>query len=117
MHKLIWALLVMVLISTIGRAASDDDSMAKLLVGEWQGSRHAVQYMKDGTWRLDPSEGTTHGNWRIVKGKLIETWRFQGESKDSSVSYEILVLDQKTLKTRDQKGVVFTSIRKNLPRR
>lgn len=99
------------LTTTVCHSATDDRTFSQLLVGEWQGARHAVQYMKDGTWRFDPAEGTTHGKWKIEHGKLIETWRFVGSSEDSSATYDIVVLDKKTLKLRDSKGTVFTSKR------
>lgn len=99
------------LATAICHAAPDDSTLYRMLVGEWQGARHSVQYMKDGTWRFNPAEGTTHGKWRIVGGKLVETWRFTGDSENSSATYDIVVIDDKTLKLRDAKGTVFTSKR------
>jgi hypothetical protein len=99
------------LTTSVSHGAPDDGTLSRLLVGEWQGARHAVQYMKDGTWRFAPAEGTTHGKWKIQHGKLIETWRFVGNSEDSSATYDIVVLNGKILKLRDGKGTLFISNR------
>jgi hypothetical protein len=48
-----------------------------------------------------PDEGdNTRGNWRIEHGKLIETWRFSGESSDSTSTEEIIELSEKIFKSR-----------------
>ena len=99
----------------ICHAAPDDRALSGLLVGEWQGARPSVPYMKDGTWRFNPAEGTTHGKWRIADGKLIQTWRFVGHAEDSSATYDIVVIDDKMLKVRDAEGTVFTSKRMRSP--
>jgi hypothetical protein len=86
----------------IALALPDDITLSRLLVGTWQGPRHETQYRADGTWVLDPpDEGdNTHGKWRIEHGKLIETWRFNGESSDSTSTEEIIELNEKTFKSR-----------------
>jgi hypothetical protein len=40
------------------------------------------------------------GTWRIEKAKLIETWRFLGESEDSRVIQEIVTITSHVLKFR-----------------
>ena len=48
-----------------------------------------------------PDEGdNTRGKWRIEHGKLIETWRFSGESSDSTSVEEIIELTKKIFKSR-----------------
>jgi hypothetical protein len=83
-------------------ALPDDATLTRLMVGTWQGARHDTQYRADGTWIMDPpDEGdNSRGKWRIEKGKLITTWRFNGESSDSSVVEEIIELNQSALRTR-----------------
>jgi hypothetical protein len=80
----------------------NDTALRRLLVGTWHSYRHDTQYRADGTWVMDPpDEGTnTRGKWRIEQGKLIETWRFEGESSDSSSVDEIIELTEKTLRFR-----------------
>jgi len=83
-------------------ALPDDSTLTQLLVGTWQGPRHATEYRADGTWFLDPpDEGdNTRGKWRIEHGRLIETWRFTDETEDSSSVQEIIELTEKTFKSR-----------------
>jgi hypothetical protein len=80
----------------------DDATLSRLLVGTWHGHRHDTQYRADGTWILDPpDEGdNTRGKWRIEHGRLITTWRFSGESSDSTTVDEIRELTKKILKLR-----------------
>lgn len=42
----------------------------------------------------------THGKWRIENGRLIETWRFLGQTSDSITVDEIIELTNTTLKIR-----------------
>ena len=83
-------------------ALPDDASLSGLLVGTWHDYRHDTQYRADGTWILDPpDEGdNTRGKWRIEHGRLITTWRFSGESSDSTAVDQISELTQKTFKFR-----------------
>jgi len=92
-----------------------DSQLSTKLIGEWKGTRHAYQFMKDGTWRYDPALGTTHGNWRISHGKLIETWRFIGSPNDSSSSYDIISLENGTLNLSGSDGRVFIWTRMERP--
>ena len=80
----------------------DDATLSRLLVGTWHGHRHDTQYRSDGTWIMDPpDEGdNSRGKWRIEHGRLITTWRFSGESSDSTAVDEISELTQKTFKFR-----------------
>ena len=87
-------------------AAREDERLAQLVVGEWQGGRHAVQYFGDGTWRFDPEEGTTHGTWRIEGGRFVRTWA----SGDSQV-YDIITLDSTDLVLRGPDGTIFKHTR------
>src|SRR5689334_2702817 len=86
----------------IALALPDDATLSRLLIGTWKGPRHQTAYRADGTWILDPpDEGdNTRGKWRIEHGKLIETWRFDGESLDSTSTEEIIELGEKTFKSR-----------------
>jgi hypothetical protein len=95
--------LVIALVAPIVALALPDDAMlSRLLIGTWQGARHQTVYRADGTWLLDPpDEGdNTRGKWRIEHGKLIETWRFTGESSDSTSTEEIIELTEKIFKSR-----------------
>ena len=90
------------LVPVIALALPDDAALSRLLVGTWHGHRHDTQYRADGTWILDPpDEGdNTRGKWRIEHGKLIETWRFSGESSDAMSVEEIIELTEKVFKSR-----------------
>lgn len=91
-----------VLAPVIALALPDDATLSRLLVGTWHGPRHETQYRADGTWILDPpDEGdNSRGKWRIEHGRLIETWRFSGESSDSTSVEEIIELTDKVFKSR-----------------
>jgi hypothetical protein len=94
--------IVALIVPVIALALPDDATLSRLLVGTWQGPRHQTQYRADGTWVLDPpDEGyNRRGKWRIERGKLIETWRFNDESSDSTSTEEIIELSKKTFKSR-----------------
>jgi hypothetical protein len=48
-----------------------------------------------------PDEGdNSRGKWRIEHGRLITTWRFSGESSDSTTVDEIRELTKKILELR-----------------
>jgi hypothetical protein len=83
-------------------ALPEDATLSRLLVGTWHGHRHDTQYRADGTWIMDPpDEGdNSRGKWRIERGRLIEIWRFSGESSDSTSVEEIIELTEKILKSR-----------------
>jgi hypothetical protein len=83
-------------------ALPDDSTLSRLLVGTWHGHRHDTQYRADGTWIMDPpDEGdNTRGKWRVEHGRLIETWRFNGESSDSTSVEEIIELSERVFKSR-----------------
>lgn len=49
---------------------------------------------------LPDDRQNTRGKWRIEKGKLIRSWRFTGESADTTSVDEISDLNQKILKFR-----------------
>ena len=97
------ALVIVALIAPIiALALPDDATLSRLLVGTWHGPRHDTQYRADGTWIMDPpDEGdNSRGKWRIEHGRLIETWRFNGESSDSTSVDEIIELNEKIFKSR-----------------
>jgi hypothetical protein len=98
---------------TVGvcRGLPNDTELINRLIGEWQGGRHAEQYQKDGTWRLDPTQGTTHGTWRIDAGRLTKTWQLAEPPGEITISYQIMLLDAKQLVLRDSRGKTFTSTR------
>lgn len=95
-------ILFALIVPALALALPDDATLTKLLVGTWHGNRHDTQYRADGTWVMDPpDEGdNSRGKWRIEKGKLITTWRFTGESSDTTAVEEISELTQKILKSR-----------------
>ena len=80
----------------------DDTTLSRLLVGTWHGHRHDTQYRADGTWIMDPpDEGdNSRGKWRIEHARLITTWRFSGESSDSTAVEEIIELTKSIFKSR-----------------
>jgi hypothetical protein len=90
------------IVPVIALALPDDATLSRLLVGTWHGHRHDTQYRADGTWIMDPpDEGdNSRGKWRIEHGRLIETWRFSGESSDSTTVEEISELTEKIFKFR-----------------
>jgi hypothetical protein len=90
------------LFASVCVASPEDRRLSSLLVGEWQGGRHAEQYMTGGTWRFDPAEGTTHGTWRIAAGRFIKIW-----ATGPSESYEIVSLDKGTFVIRGKDGIVY----------
>src|SRR5712692_2088402 len=83
-------------------ALPDDATLSRSILGTWHSYRHDTQYRADGTWMLDPPDAgyNTRGKWRIEHGKLIETWRFAGESSDSMTVDEIIEFTRDTLKCR-----------------
>ena len=95
-------IVVALIMPAIALALPDDATLSRLLVGTWHSYRHDTQYRADGTWVLDPpDEGdNTRGKWRIEHGRLIETWRFSGESSDSTSVDEIIELTEKIFKSR-----------------
>src|SRR6266542_2416059 len=89
------ALFIVALIApAIALALPDDATLSRLLVGTWHCHRHDTQYRADGTLIMDPpDEGyNSRGKWRIEHGRLITTWRFSGESSDSTAVEEIIEL-------------------------
>jgi len=94
--------IVALIVPVIALALPDDATLSRLLVGTWHDYRHDTQYRADRTWILDPpDEGdNTRGNWRIEHCRLITTWRFSGESSNSTAVDEISELTQKILKFR-----------------
>src|SRR2546430_15754692 len=92
--------IIALIMPVIALALPDDATLSRLLVGTWHQYRHDTQYRADRTWVLDPpDEGdNTRGKWRIEHGRLITTWRFSGESSDSTAVDEISELTQKTFK-------------------
>ena len=94
--------IVALIVPVIALALPDDATLSRLLVGTWHDYRHDTQYRADGTWILDPADegDNTRGNWRIEHGRLITTWRFSGESSNSTAVDEISELTQKILKFR-----------------
>jgi len=94
--------IIALIMPVIALALPDDATLSRLLVGTWHQYRHDTQYRADRTWALDPpDEGdNTRGKWRIEHGRLITTWRFSGESSDSTAVDEISELTQKTFKFR-----------------
>src|SRR5438034_2550093 len=90
------------IVPIIALALPDDATLSRLLVGAWHGHRHDTQYRGDGIWIMDPpDEGdNSRGKWRIEHGRLITTWRFNGESSDSKAVEEIIELNDKIFKSR-----------------
>jgi hypothetical protein len=95
-------IIVALIVPVIALALPDDATLSRLLVGTWHGHRHDTQYRADQTWIMDPpDEGdNSRGKWRIEHGRLITTWRFNGESSDSTSVDEIIELTKKIFKSR-----------------
>ena len=112
--SLILAITLLPSMSMLCGAAPDDAQSAKLIIGEWRLGRYAVvQYMVDGTYLIDYKDDKSYGKWQIKDGHLIETWRNKAESKNSSTTYDIQVLDTKQLVICDkaQDGAILTHFR------
>ena len=94
--------IVALIAPTIALALPDGATLSRILIGTWYGPRHDTQYRADGTWIMDPpDEGdNSRGKWRIEHGRLITTWRFTGESSDSTAVEEIVELTKKIFKSR-----------------
>jgi hypothetical protein len=94
--------LVALILPVIALALPDDATLSRLLVGTWHGHRHDTEYRSDGTWIMDPpDEGdNSRGKWRIERARLITTWRFSGESSDSTAVEEIIELTKSIFKSR-----------------
>jgi hypothetical protein len=94
--------LVALVVPVVALALPDDVTLSRLLVGTWHGHRHDTGYRADHTWIMDPpDEGDNSlGKWRIERGRLITTWRFSGESSDSTAVEEIIELTEKIFKSR-----------------
>jgi hypothetical protein len=90
--------IVALIVPAIVLALPDDATLSRLLA--WHGHRHDTQYISDGTWIMDPpDEGdNSRGKWRIEHSRLITTWRFSGESSDSTAVEEIVELNEKIFK-------------------
>ena len=92
--------------AAIAGTLPDDAVLSQRLVGTWRGSRHDTRYLANGTWMMDPQDyellggQNSHGKWRVENAKLIETWRFVGESEDSRVIQEIIAITSHVLKFR-----------------
>jgi len=95
-------IVVALIMPAMALALPDDATLSRLLVGTWHSYRHDTQYRADGAWIMDPpDEGdNSRGKWRIEHGRLIETWRFNGESSDSTTVDEIIELTEKIFKSR-----------------
>jgi hypothetical protein len=93
-------------VSVLAEALPDDATLSRRLVGTWHGGRHDTRYFSDGTWMMDPQNyellggQNSHGKWRIKNGRLIQTWRFNGETTDSRVVQEIIDITPSILKFR-----------------
>jgi hypothetical protein len=95
-------LIIALIVPVIALALPDDATLSRLLVGRWHGHRHDTQYREDGTWIMDPpDEGdNSRGKCWIEHGRLITTWRFSGESSDSTAMEEVIELTGKIFKSR-----------------
>jgi hypothetical protein len=84
-------------------ALPDDAVLSRRIVGTWHEYRHDTRYFPDGTYLTDPAERPPtdrSGKWRVEHGKLIERWRFERASEDSTVVQQIIQLDQHVLRFR-----------------
>jgi len=100
-----WRVVVLLGLSVPAAALAlpNDATLSRRIVGTWHEYRHDTRYFPDGTYLTDPAESpasTRSGKWRIEHGKLIETWRFQGASADSTVVQQIIQLDQHLMRFR-----------------
>jgi hypothetical protein len=84
-------------------ALPDDATLSRRIVGTWHEYRHDTRYFSDGTYLSDPADRPAtdrSGRWRIEHGKLMETWRFQGASDDSTVVQQIIQLGLHSMRFR-----------------
>jgi len=95
-------LLVALVLPNIALGLPDEATLSRLLVGTWHGHRHDTEYRSDRTWIMDPpDEGdNSRGKWRIEHARLITTWRFSGESSDSTAVEEIIELTKSIFRSR-----------------
>jgi len=63
---------------------SDSEKLSALREGKWQSTRHTFIYCRDGTWRLAPESGTTHGHWHIAHNQFFT----------DDVAYTIILLNR-----------------------
>src|SRR5204863_2175058 len=96
------AFIMLLIVPVIALALPDDATLSRLFVGRWHGHLHDTQSRADGTWIMDPADegDSSRGKWRIEHGRLITTWRFSGESSDSTAMEEIIELTGKIFKSR-----------------
>jgi hypothetical protein len=99
------AIIVFLVIGSTAAASPlpDDAAISRRLVGTWHDYRHDTRYFDDGTYLVDPADRPPtdrSGKWRIKHGKLIEKWRFEGVSRDSTVVQQLIQLDRHVLKFR-----------------
>ena len=76
----------------------DSTLQSQLLVGRWQTTRHTEIYSPDGTWRMAPESGTTHGHWRIERNRFFEDGR----------EYKIILLNARHFIFTDGNAVFYT---------
>lgn len=87
---------------------SDSKALSKLLVGHWQSPRHTYIFQNDGTWRLAPEDGTTHGNWNIKGNQFTQSYHSKDKpSSDSKATDTIILLNQEYFVFGDARGVCF----------
>jgi hypothetical protein len=99
-----WLILLLIAASVaVCSASRDDDALSRLVVGQWQGGRHAEEYFADGTWSFLPEVGTTSGTWRIAEGRFVKSWAGGG-----SAVYDIVRLDATHWVLRGADGTIFT---------
>ncbi|CAN5589067.1 hypothetical protein BH09VER1_BH09VER1_40790 [soil metagenome] len=87
---------------------SDSKAFTKLLVGRWQSPRHIYLFRNDGTWRLAPKDGTTHGTWHIKGNQFTQSYHSKDNpSNDSKATETIILLNQEYFVFGDTRGVYF----------
>jgi hypothetical protein len=88
-----------------------DAKLEKLFLGEWEGARHAGEYLADHTWYADDQvRDKPSGSWHIKGGKLTKTY---GDGR--AAVYDILVIDVHFLMIADEHGTKYL-LKRGIPR-
>ena len=78
----------------IQHPAPKDINWAKFITGSWRSPRHDYIYRADGTWSMLPLEdGVTHGRWKIVGNKILESVGDAPITSDTQ-GYTLILLDK-----------------------
>ena len=74
-------------------ANADSQKLTKLLVGQWEGSRHSTEFRLNGTFEM--IDGEPHGKWHIKGNELLKT--YEGDSMPDAYRDTIILITDKLL--------------------